>query len=479
MHVAAGRIIARKYCLLYELGRGGMGSVWAAEHLTLRSTVAVKLIDPRFGRDDEAIGRFTREAQAGASIGGPHVVQVLDFGVDAETPFLVMELLEGESLAVRLERQHRLSTADTWELISQLGRGIGRAHAAGFVHRDLKPDNVFLVEDGDELLVKILDFGIAKALEPKQGAPQVHTRVGRLMGTPHYMSPEQARGESVDGRADLWSMGVIAYECLLGTLPFQGNHMASVIHAICRAPIVVPSEVARVPFGFDAWFARAVTRDRAQRFQSVRELIHGLREVIGPEAHPIDWVGEEDGPSTSVDGRHRGPRGTLVLETYPADPGGELEEVRYPSQVPASIDGRNDIRHVAVIRSIGTAGALLVTRNECKVGQELVLTLHLDANDIGESVAAEVERVDPRGRGDLLWKYQVSVRFKQPLADHLLLRSGCVRDLARGGARNALQARGSLPPLDGADASRAAVSGNTCVMDAPNVVEDAASDPQA
>ena len=157
-----------------------------------------------------------------------------------------------------------------------------RAHDAGIVHRDLKPDNVFLVRNDDDEITKVLDFGIAKATSPNF-EPVTGTRTGAIMGTPHYMSPEQIEGgRAIDFRTDLWSMSVIAYECLTGLLPFDSDSLGGLALQICLKPIPVPSSVAPVPPGFDDWFARGTRRAPAERFQSAREMVDALRVVLAP-----------------------------------------------------------------------------------------------------------------------------------------------------------------------------------------------------
>src|SRR5262249_22596563 len=156
-------ILAGKYRLIRELGKGGMGSVWMAEHLTLKSPVAVKLIDPEIATNPDAVARFLREARAAAALRSPHVVQILDYGADGAAPYIAMELLEGESLGQRLLRLGRLSPAETSRIMTHVARAIGRAHDAGIVHRDLKPENVFVVKNDEEEIAKVLDFGIAKS----------------------------------------------------------------------------------------------------------------------------------------------------------------------------------------------------------------------------------------------------------------------------------------------------------------------------
>jgi len=260
-----------------------MGSVWLAEHLTLCSQVAIKLIHVDMASSAEVLGRFLREAQAAASLRSPHVVQILDHGVDEGTPYIAMELLEGESLADRLVRVGRLEPVAVGRMMTEVGRAMGRAHEAGIVHRDLKPDNVFLVRNDDDEVTKVLDFGIAKAASGPGGlgaAASSATRTGALLGTPYYMSPEQAEGaRSLDHRTDIWAMGVIAFECLLGRRPFDAESLGGLLLAICTRPIPIPSQCGPVPSGFDAWFARVCNRDPAQRFASARDAASELKRL--------------------------------------------------------------------------------------------------------------------------------------------------------------------------------------------------------
>jgi eukaryotic-like serine/threonine-protein kinase len=278
-------VLANRYRLERQLGKGGMGSVWLAEHLALRSWVAVKLMDPAIAATPEGAERFRREAQAAASLRSAHVVQVLDYGVHESTPFLVMELMHGESLAGCLEREKRLTPERTLTIITQVARALGRAHAAGIVHRDLKPDNIFLVKEDDQELVKILDFGIAKTPQSQFGG--METRTGVTMGTPYYMSPEQVEGKrAVDFRTDLWAMAVITSECMTGVRPFDGSTFGELLLNICARPIAPPSSQGLMLPGFDAWFAKATNRDAEQRFASAQELASTLGEVVRGAAGP-------------------------------------------------------------------------------------------------------------------------------------------------------------------------------------------------
>jgi serine/threonine-protein kinase len=298
------RILAGRYRLEVRLGAGGMGAIWRAEHLVLKAPVAVKLIDREAVPDDDTMARFLREAQAAAALRSPHVVQIIDYGVDGKIPFMVMELLEGENLAQRLKRMRRLSRQETARVLTQVGRAVQRAHEAGIVHRDLKPENVFVVRNEDDEIAKVLDFGVAKLERANLGQEGTRTRTGSILGTPYYMSPEQAQGnKTVDYRSDLWSLGVIAFECIVGKRPFFSDGLGDLVLTICVRDLPVPSDTAPVPLGFDKWFSRACNREPGQRFQSARELTEGLRDALGIEGSQLDTpeivVKSEGGPKSS------------------------------------------------------------------------------------------------------------------------------------------------------------------------------------
>ncbi len=282
-----GAVLAERYRLIRQLGEGGMGSVWEAEHTALGSTVAIKLIRSTLAADERSRDRFVTEARAVASLRSPYVVQIFDHGVHGEVPYIAMERLHGESLAQRLSREHRLASAQVVMVIDHIARAIAKAHAAGIVHRDLKPDNVFIVSDEDGQRCKVLDFGIAKML-PEEATtlsqPPSDGHGSRMLGTLYYMSPEQATDPGqVQPGADLWSMAVIAYECLLGARPFDGSSVAATALKIVAEPPPVPSEHGDVPAGFDAWFARATRRSPDQRHGSARELADALAIALGVE----------------------------------------------------------------------------------------------------------------------------------------------------------------------------------------------------
>jgi serine/threonine-protein kinase len=277
-----GLLVANRFRVCSPLGRGGMGSVWLAHHVELDMPCALKFVEGAGALDPDTRHRFAREAKAAALLRSPHVVQILDAGTWDGTPYLAMELLEGETLAERLARLGRLRPPACVAVVDQVARALTKAHAAGIIHRDLKPDNVFLARDDGAEVVKVLDFGIAKWAPGAAGGPPL-TGFGALLGTPLYMSPEQARdSRSVDHRSDLWSLAVIAFECLTGRLPFDGQRILDVFMQILNAPLPVPTQVAPgLPRAFDAWWAKAADRDRARRFADAREQADALAVALG------------------------------------------------------------------------------------------------------------------------------------------------------------------------------------------------------
>jgi len=280
-------LVAGKYQLVAMIGRGGMGSVWEARHASLGTRFAIKFIEAEYADSQEARSRFDKEARAAATIQSKHAIQIYDHGVTEDgKPYIVMELLQGEPLDKRIERLGRLTLQDTARILHQVCRGLARAHERGIVHRDLKPENIFIVrttEDDDEI-AKVLDFGIAK-IQSSTTNPAItsSTKTGAVLGTPFYMSPEQARGlRNVDHRTDVWSLGVIAYKCVTGKLPFDGESVGDLLVKICTAPVPLPSQsLAGLPPAFDAWFLRALEREPDRRYATVTELAEQLAFVAG------------------------------------------------------------------------------------------------------------------------------------------------------------------------------------------------------
>lgn len=270
-----------------------MGSVWLAQHLRLDIPCAVKFIHGAVAMLPAARSRFDREAKAAAQIQSSHVVQIFDCGLWEGAPYIAMEFLKGEDLAARLRAVRKISPAETFVILSDVCRALTKAHEVGLVHRDLKPSNIFLVAGDDREIAKVLDFGIAKDMTV---SADESTRTGALLGTPFYMSPEQVRGSrEVDQRSDLWAVGVLAYQCLTGRLPFHATGIGDLLLQILMDPVDAPSAVAPVPVGFDAFWTRASARDPNQRFQTTRELMAALEVALRTESLPSPVVAADLG----------------------------------------------------------------------------------------------------------------------------------------------------------------------------------------
>ncbi len=256
-----------------------MGSLWLARHEGLGTEVVVKFIRAELASAN-TVQRLEREARAAARIGSPHIVTVHDSGVTADgQPYIIMERLHGESLEDRLERVRRLSRDDAMTVVKQTAQVLERAHALGIVHRDIKPDNLFLVDTGFDLFVKVLDFGIAKSVEPFQDVSV--TATGAMLGSPLYMSPEQfTEPKAVDGRADLWSLSVVAYHLLTGRPSFGGETLGQVMMSVMNRTYSDASTVNReLSAPIDAFFHRAFAEHIEERFQTARELATAFAEA--------------------------------------------------------------------------------------------------------------------------------------------------------------------------------------------------------
>ena len=282
-----------------------MGELWIAEHLGLGTEVVVKFISAELSDRPDAAERFAREAAAAAKVNSPHVVKILDYGASPDgAPFIVMEKLEGRDLATYLADRGSLPPDAVALVVRQLAKALTKAHAARIVHRDIKPANVFVCESERELFVKLLDFGVAKTEAPGGSAA---TLTGICVGTPGYMSPEQiVASKQVDHRADLWSLGVLAFHCLTGRKPFDGETAGAVLLAIHTLAMPKPSRhVPSLPAAVDAWFERACAREPEQRFASASELANALSTALALSVDPIaadvqETCGAQPSPTLSV-----------------------------------------------------------------------------------------------------------------------------------------------------------------------------------
>ncbi len=275
----AGTVIAGKYEIVRQLAEGGMGTVYEAVHMRMRQHVALKLLHPMYVSHTDVVERFEREARAAATLDSPNVAKVLDVDITPEgTPYMVIELLDGHDLEAELNQKGKLSVIDAVSYVMSACTAIAQAHSKGIVHRDLKPANLFLARKGSEVTLKVLDFGVAKVLN-EPGAKVT----GYSLGTPHYMSPEQIQQTGpVDGRADIWSLGVILYELLTGKTPFPDKATAAFV-AIVASPIAPPRTLrSDIPVELERVVMRALEKDPSNRYQSVRELATALA-VFAPQ----------------------------------------------------------------------------------------------------------------------------------------------------------------------------------------------------
>jgi len=380
--VPIGTVLDKKYRITREIGRGGMAAVYEAENIDIGKRVAVKVLAAELITSRVVRERFLREARATAAIRSPYICDVYDVGEFEGRPFLVMELLEGESLYDRMTRVRRLDVNLTLDITTQTAKGLAKAHSANIVHRDLKPENLFLTKNEDgQLVAKLLDFGLAKFYTPTGGTEQQArlTREGALFGTPAYMSPEQAKGRGeVDFRSDLWALACIVYECLTGHTVWNVDQgVAMILAQVASAPIPVPSRLrSDLPPNFDLWFKKALSRDPDQRYQSAREFIVALADSLTPDS-PVnvhtpsllvdvdDAVrsrGRVSSPMSSPEPRSAPtPRGSAAsgppisvprsgpLEASPAGPAGS----------PAPAEAEPKKRGLGAVRSV--AGVMLIT----------------------------------------------------------------------------------------------------------------------
>lgn len=283
--VKVDQIIADKYRITQLIGQGGMGTVFEAVHTGTGGRVAIKLIASQ-DLKSEFVERFQREARAAGAVDSQHIVRVLDTGIDGGSgmPYMAMERMYGEDLGQVLRRTGPLPPDVSLRILAQACLGLAKAHEVGVVHRDIKPANLFLANgDSGDVVVKLIDFGIAKVkLDQMAQAEDGLTRTGSMLGSPHYMSPEQAQGlKTVDQRTDIWSLGVVLYKMLTGRTPHTGEALGQVILAICSQPATPIQEVAPwVPSDIAEVVHQCLQIDPAKRFQSATELYNAMRPLV-------------------------------------------------------------------------------------------------------------------------------------------------------------------------------------------------------
>ncbi len=274
-----GRVLGGRYELVQQLAEGGMGAVWTAQDRGTGVLVAVKLMSVEGAMRPDLRARFEQEAKAVSRLRDPHIVQVLDYGTDEDTPFIVMELLEGVDLLGTRERGEAWPLSEIAGLVIQVAKGLGAAHRAGLIHRDVKPANIFLARtaDRDDAVAKLIDFGIAKWAENKE----ILTAANVALGSPSYMSPEQIRGQRLDARIDAWGLAVVAFSLVTGEMPFVGRNGPDIAKQVVlgnRRKVAPPvPNAGRI----ERFFTRAFAPDPGSRFGSVEELAGEFVLVAG------------------------------------------------------------------------------------------------------------------------------------------------------------------------------------------------------
>jgi serine/threonine-protein kinase len=300
------------YRITAKIGEGGMGTVYLAEHAMIGRRAAIKVLLREMSHSQDLVSRFFNEARAATAVKHPGIVEIYDFGYHTDgSAFIVMEFLEGESLSARIRRLGTLSEGHAARLTRQVASALDAAHGKGIVHRDLKPDNIYVVGDSevaDGERTKVLDFGIAKlATDTSPGA--VKTRTGAVIGTPIYMAPEQCKGAGhVDHRADLYALGCILYEMVCGRPPFMAEGSGEILAQHIYAPVIPPSQLARVTPGLEQVLLRLLAKEPGQRYQSARELTMALQQAVPSSGlHPPAGAPTVMAPASGVGYAHGAP----------------------------------------------------------------------------------------------------------------------------------------------------------------------------
>jgi serine/threonine-protein kinase len=371
---APGAVIAQKYELIRMLGEGGMGAVWVARNVALDAHVGLKLIRAEVSRNVPGIqGRLLQEARAAASLGHPAIIRVFDFGTtERGDPFIAMELLHGENLAELLQRRSKVSAVRAVQTLLPIFDALASAHGSGIVHRDLKPDNIFIArEAGGRLQPKVLDFGIAK-LEHSV-SPHL-TREGTVLGSPAYMSPEQARGNTdVDARSDIWSISVVLYQLMTGVLPFVAENNNALLWSIVEKPPVPFTELGVSEPDLWTIVARGLEKNRDARWQDMSELGKVLAEWL------IARGVEEDICHASLRARWLEPKrkkeGDVLHSFFPSDPPDEKAALPIePRSIPITLSGPDSSSGVRLTSSmpapVAAAATQVATATDGKVAAE-------------------------------------------------------------------------------------------------------------
>jgi serine/threonine-protein kinase len=339
-----GKVVAERYLLVEKIGQGGSGTIYRAEHTTLRKKVAVKILHAQLSQDDTALERFRREATTVSELDNDHILQVLDFGrAEDKRLFFAMEYLDGETLSKVVEREKQLAIPRVIDVITQTAEALMEAHGLGYIHRDLRPRNVYLItRRGRPDFVKLLDFGLAKLVLPDAEVKQ--TAMGMTFGDPRYMSPEQAKGDTLDRRADIYSLGAIAFEMLTGAPPFSGSGTFEVLQQALDAPVPKVRDLrADCPEWLDLVAQRALAKKPDDRFSTVVKLLECLREQKAPP--PLEPAAPKPAAATKAEPAKPEPAPAKVEAAKP-EPA--------PAAAAAKADSGNKLAAASIAKSIAS-----------------------------------------------------------------------------------------------------------------------------
>ncbi len=442
--VRGGDLLSGRYRLEDKIGEGGMGAVFTAHDAELDRKVAVKLLAAGLVNDAEVLERFEREARLTAKLDHPHIIPIYDVGRHEGRPFIVMKLLQGDSLAGRLRAKGGFTTEETLRLMRQLASGLDYIHAQGFIHRDIKAGNIFVSPEGH---ATILDFGILRAKDATTGI----TRTGMVMGTPHYMAPEQALGlKDVDHRVDLYALAVVLFECLTGTLPFEADSELRLIQLQAHAP--PPELVDRAP-----WIPkvvaevvkRALAKNPQERFGTAAELVAALEAAYGEakaskSSLPAVQVAGPV-PTTSPSLRRQQSRGNLpvvnaALPQAQEPSTNELAEAVRPSRAPLVLS-------VLAVSCIA-GGAIWYATREAPVVVPLPPPVVV-VDDVPDAAIAEAPVVDAGEEAPV--DAGVLVELAEPVVDAGVVvvdvpsPNGGKKQLKKKGRVNVISVRGGEP----------------------------------
>ena len=410
-----GQLVGERYQIERRLGEGGMGEVYLARHVLMGRPCALKVMSPALSKDPDAVSRFNREATSASSISHPNVCAVYDFGLTADgLVYLAMEYVEGRSLSAVLDESGPMPVQRAAELVAQCADGLQAAHQLGIVHRDLKPDNIMVLSNRERETAKLVDFGIAKAVEGAAG--QRVTKSGFVVGTPEYMSPEQLAGDPVNGRSDQYSLALVFYRLITGKLPFEGNSLQETLVKRLTEPPRPLAEClpdASFPAGLQAVLDRALARYSADRYPSVVDFARAVQAASRGAPQPTRklepaQVGREIPTTRRQPAASRGRRsraaagviGVLLLagatwavlkdgRATPPDPGRDSARVELPAAPPldSARTGTSAINPVATPPPAPVAA----------VGSSLVsdtAQLDLSALESPTRLAAELRRAE-------------------------------------------------------------------------------------